>query len=297
MELGIRSIFATLCVLHTTYSTLEGLDDLRSTNNMMKPNPTSIIVRTDSILYASVGQEININFEVTNNQYKNIYYQFKGYTDDYLNLVYVTPPSANVQPHAKYLVNVKILPSSSLGEEKRGLLTFKAKWMSLFEEEVTQEVYYYTGIQKSDSSRPTITYTTSGDCIGYLQPKLCHDIIWKSDISIQDVDSGLLIINSEPPGIILKKKFIVGTKDVVSGYYTANCCQTKLDITATDVYGNENTITIDIERTWLTTGEIASISLGAILLVILIIAVIVCIIYCCKKRRQTLSIYPETIRS
>ncbi|CAH1398461.1 unnamed protein product [Nezara viridula] len=193
MELGIRYIFAIFCVLHTTHSTLDDLDELRSTDNhIIKPNPTSIIVRTDSILYAPVGHDISINFEVTNNQYKNIFYQFEGYTDDNFNLAYVTPPSASVQSYTKCLVNVKILSSNSLNEEKRGLLTFKAKWVSLFEEEVTQDVYYYIGSQKPDSSKPTITYTISGDCSGYLQPKLCHDKIWKADISIQDIDSGCI---------------------------------------------------------------------------------------------------------
>lgn len=58
---------------------------------MFKPNPTSIIVRTDSVLYAPIGQDIDINIEVTNNLYKNIFYQFEVYTDDNFNLAYVTP--------------------------------------------------------------------------------------------------------------------------------------------------------------------------------------------------------------
>lgn len=56
------------------------------------------------------------------------------------------------------------------------------------------------------------------------------------------------MIKSIPVGLVLNKEFIVGTKETVTGYYRATCCQTKVDIVARDLNGNERTLEIDIER-------------------------------------------------
>lgn len=67
-------------------------------------------------------------------------------------------------------------------------------------------------------------------------------------ILTNDHFSGLLMIKSFPVGLILNKEFIAGSKDEITGYYRASCCQTKVDIIARNTYGNERTVNIDIEK-------------------------------------------------
>lgn len=46
------------------------------------------------------------------------------------------------------------------------------------------------------------------------------------------------MILSEPYGLLFQPNFIAGTKQPVTAYYSASCCQPKVDIWAEDLRGN-----------------------------------------------------------
>lgn len=59
--------------------------------------------------------------------------------------------------------------------------------------------------------------------------------------------TGLLNFWSEPFGLVTSE-FVAGTKDAVTAYYTASCCDPKIDILASDLRGNTNRVTLNIEH-------------------------------------------------
>jgi hypothetical protein len=48
--------------------------------------------------------------------------------------------------------------------------------------------------QSSDSSTPDISYTYSGDCSDYLKPEKCSLKSWGVKLTIDDTDSGIVLI-------------------------------------------------------------------------------------------------------
>lgn len=49
-----------------------------------------------------------------------------------------------------------------------------------------------------------------------------------------------------PAGFVFTSDFIAGTKDEVSGRYSATCCDNRVDIITTDLNGNQSRTSIDI---------------------------------------------------
>ncbi|KAG8273148.1 hypothetical protein J6590_108374 [Homalodisca vitripennis] len=81
--------------------------------------------------------------------------------------------------------------------------------------------------------------------------------------------------------------FTSGTKDQVSGRYSASCCLNLVDLIATDLNGNQYKTSIDINYVWLSTGAITAIVLGCILLLVLLILICCAIIFCIRRQRRT----------
>lgn len=59
---------------------------------------------------------------------------------------------------------------------------------------------------------------------------------------------GLLSVETVPAGFVFTSDFTAGTKDEVSGRYSASCCLNKVDIIATDLNGNQDRTSIDINN-------------------------------------------------
>lgn len=90
-----------------------------------------------------------------------------------------------------------------------------------------------------------------------------------------------------PNGLYPRTKYISGTKERVTFYYSSTCCTTSATITAIDILENQHTRTIDVNA-WdnLSQGEIAAVVLGALMLLLLIILLVVAIIYCVRKKNS-----------
>lgn len=62
----------------------------------------------------------------------------------------------------------------------------------------------------------------------------------KSEASV-----GLLQVTSAPVGLYFPNGYVAGTTEQVTGYYSGSCCQSKLQISATDRAGNRKSYTAD----------------------------------------------------
>uniref|UniRef100_A0A146KVU9 Uncharacterized protein n=1 Tax=Lygus hesperus TaxID=30085 RepID=A0A146KVU9_LYGHE len=261
------------------------------------PLPVSIEVKEGSTLVSEPGRSSEIIFEVTSNLPSSNSFKFTVQdTTNYRASDYPIPSSAYISMGNTVQTRVRLAPP--LGSRSGGnpsIITFTV-FFDYDRQSVTKKVYFYVGSESYDSYSPEIWYDFDGDCSGSVSPRNCEAKTWKATINIQDSDSGLLKLRSDPMGIILEKEFIVGTKDVVRGIYTSSCCQTKVDITATDTLGNVRIKYIDIEKRWLSAGDIAAIVLACILLVIIIAFIVWMIVKCCRRRTAKLSIYPKHSR-
>ncbi|KAF6199110.1 hypothetical protein GE061_007135 [Apolygus lucorum] len=260
------------------------------------PLPVSIEVKEGSALVSEPGRFSEIIFDVTSNLPSSRLFTFTVQdTANYRASDFAEPSRAYISFGNTVQTRVRLSPP--LGSRSGGnpsIITFSV-WLNS-EQQVTKKAYFYIGSESYDSYSPEIWYDFDGDCSGSVSPRNCDAKTWKATINIQDSDSGLLKLRSDPVGIILEKEFIVGTKDVVRGIYTSSCCQTKVDITATDTLGNVRIKYIDIEKRWLSAGDIAAIVLACILLIIIIAFIVWMIVICCRRRRAKLSIYPKHSR-
>lgn len=107
------------------------------------------------------------------------------------------------------------------------------------------------------------------------------------EITTIDTETGILRLQSNPKGLLIRDRYTAGTTHEVKATYSASCCTPRVSITSYDLAGNQKTITFDVTDFYLEPMEIVAIVLGSILLIIMIIAIIWAIVYCCKKHRNT----------
>lgn len=137
-----------------------------------------------------------------------------------------------------------------------------------------------------DRRPPIIWWNYGSRCDGRLGSGQCAGAIWSLEITTADYDTGILRVQSNPRGLIIRNVFTAGTRDEVKATYSASCCTPRVTITAYDLAGNQRTIAVDVTEYILGPVEIAAIVLGVILILIIIAVIIGIIVYCCKKRKE-----------
>ncbi|XP_075223479.1 uncharacterized protein LOC142325509 isoform X2 [Lycorma delicatula] len=242
--------------------------------------PVTVELNELSQIVAQPGETINLYFDVMNNYFHPLDMMF--YTQDNLNFIRdINPKRQIVFPKTKIQVNV-ILDIHTGSQRTIDMVRMTAEG---YLGPITTKTYLYIGYQYIESSSPDISYTTDGYCRDTLSPSVCYSNWWSVDATVQD-DSGLIRVLTIPNGLQYKSEFIAGTKDKVYIHYSSTCCDTKVDITAIDVNGNTRIKTIDIERVWLTAGEITAIVLGAVLGILILLLLIILIVVCLRRRRN-----------
>lgn len=101
-----------------------------------------------------------------------------------------------------------------------------------------------------------------------------------------DTDTGILRVQSNPKGILIRNAFTAGTTQEVKATYTASCCSTRVTITSYDLAGNQKTIAVDVTEYYLNWVEIVAIVLGSLLLILIIAILIATIVWCVRKRQK-----------
>ncbi|XP_043490012.1 uncharacterized protein LOC122516345 [Polistes fuscatus] len=268
-------------------NTQELSNEFARLGNDEKEEKRRIVVELNqnSNLFVRPGTIHRIAFYVTNNHYQTIRCDFKVRS---LPLTVV-----NVQPIFTWIYAGRTINVFVDVEVPRGTRQDVINTLTLYVQgsEITEKsVYLYVegNIPNIvDDTKPAIEYTFNNNCAGKLSKEKCTKSRWSVDIRIQDSGSGLKSVKSSPNEVYPRTEFISGTRDPVTFYYSATCCSTQAKITATDLRNNYNTYTIEVTA-WdnLSEGEIAAITVGALLILLLIILIIVLIIFCVRKRKS-----------
>ena len=140
------------------------------------------------------------------------------------------------------------------------------------------------GVQ--DPWQPHIWYTYGSRCEGRTNAGNCAGAIWSVDIVAQDHESGLMRLQSNPEGLLIRGTFIAGTNDEVKATYSASCCESRVTITAYDLNRNQRTIQLNVSDIYLSEFAIATVVLGVLFFVVLIILIVLLIRYFCNKKSQ-----------
>lgn len=138
-----------------------------------------------------------------------------------------------------------------------------------------------------DPHRPYLHYTYGARCDGKKDAGTCSNGYWSLEITTQDAQTGILRIESEPPGLIIRTPYVAGTKEDVRATYTTSCCSPRVTVTSYDVAKNPSTFTVDVRDVWLDAAGIAAVTLGSLLGLLLLILLILACVWCCCHNRES----------
>lgn len=148
--------------------------------------------------------------------------------------------SAWLNPHQTVIVTVTTRASSS-SAGYRDTITFIATGPERIEKSVIMNV---DNNKIVDYDEPYLGHRYTSDCLNVLLGS-CEDGSWAIEVTAQDTGSGLLQVTSIPTGLYFPNGYTAGTTERVTGYYAGSCCQSKLQISATDRLGNRRSYTAD----------------------------------------------------
>ncbi|KAJ8664553.1 hypothetical protein QAD02_006215 [Eretmocerus hayati] len=165
-------------------------------------------------------------------------------------------------------------------------VTLKVRGVETIEK--SANIYVKTsGDRVNDDAKPHIDYYFNNNCPSRLYGEKCLKSYWSVDIIVQDSDMGLKSVVSSPRGIYARSQYISGTSSPVHFYYSSNCCNKIVRVTAVDADGNSHTRDIDVDE-WsnLSVSEVVAIILSILLIAALIALIVISIIYCYKRRKS-----------
>nr|XP_022914937.1 uncharacterized protein LOC111425249 [Onthophagus taurus] len=256
---------------------------LVSSNNIQRSLPEiSIELSSNSKLLTTPYTSATIYFEVTNNQEQAVSVAFTC-TDSKNLLQNINPGSAYINPNQTITVTVQL--SGEIPSGNYDVITFSSTRFN-----AKKVAYLYVNEGEMDSTQPEVWYSLITDCSN-VEASNCQSKSWEVNIFARDKETGVLQFTSQPRGIYFNNNnFISGSKEEIAGHYTANCCNSKLTVTAVDLRGNKNTLEINSyeESAPLSAGFASAIALGVILLVVIIIIIIYFIIK--QKRKGSLDL-------
>lgn len=180
-------------------------------------------------------------------------------------------------------VLAQVPPNTDIGITDR--ITLTSQSYSITSQAVFLRVVTSGSLQ--DPHRPYLHYTYGARCDGKHDPGTCSTGYWNLEITTQDHQTGVLRIESEPPGLIIRTPFVAGTKEDVRASYSASCCQPRVTVTSYDVARNPSSFTVDVRNVWLDAAGIAAVTLGVLLGLLLIIFLILLIVWCCRRNRYS----------
>ena len=192
-------------------------------------------------------------------------------------------------------VNLFVPASATSGQ--RNKVTFTARGVT----DVQQSVFFTVAGQNTvqDSWAPNLYWNYGSRCEWKTNAGVCSQHIWSVEITAQDSDTGILRLQSQPRGLLLRNNFVAGTKEPVIATYSASCCQPRVTITAYDAANNQRTITLDVTDVWLSEAAIAAVVCGVLLFIVLVILIVILCVWCVRRKRATqeLPVYRSRARS
>ncbi|XP_011505685.1 PREDICTED: uncharacterized protein LOC105368376 [Ceratosolen solmsi marchali] len=265
------------------------IDDLNRSSNDELPIKKHLIIdiNPNTNLIASPGTNHLVTFDITNNHVLTVRHYFTPRSSP-LRIVATIPPYRFVEigPSQTISVVVVVQIPPTITDSVLNTVTLQVQGIENLEK--SAELHVRTsGSRLFDDMRPTIYYYFNNNCAGRNSAEKCLKSYWSMDITIQDSDSGLKNVMSVPKGIYPRYQYVSGTSNPVQFYYSNNCCNRAVEITATDLAGNVFSKKIDVNE-WnnLMDGEIAAITVGVLFVILLTILLILLILYCSYQRKS-----------
>ncbi|XP_076634247.1 uncharacterized protein LOC143348182 isoform X2 [Colletes latitarsis] len=244
-----------------------------------------IELNRNSNLLVTPGTIHRIVFDAMNNCVLPVRYGFRVKSTAF-RVYNLQPTYAWIYPGQMSNVAVDLIIPDNAAPDTANTVTLSIQGTEIKDKSVY--LYVQGSLSKlTDDVKPKLEYSFNNNCAGKLEKSRCYKSRWSMDITIQDYDSGLKRVIASPNEIYPRTKFISGTRNPVTFYYSATCCDTTAKITAIDLLDNYNTNTIDVTA-WnnLSEAEIAAITVGVLLAICLIIFIIILIIYCIRRRKS-----------
>lgn len=148
-----------------------------------------------------------------------------------------------------------------------------------------------------DNEVPHMWHKFTSNCQDVIFSR-CEDHSWTMEVTAQDRETGLLLIQSSPEGLYFPHGYISGTTDEVTGVLSGSCCQSGVVLTAIDLKNNRRSYEANAYWAALGSAAIAAIVIS----ILLILAIIGIIVYCCvwgpgkRKQKASHDIPEATIR-
>ncbi|XP_026301971.1 uncharacterized protein LOC100576425 isoform X2 [Apis mellifera] len=253
--------------------------------NIIEKKKMLIEVNRNSNLLVIPGTIHRIVFDVMNKCVLPVRYAFRVKSSPF-RLYNIQPSYVWIYPGQMSNVAIDLIVPDNVAPDTANTVTLSISGTEIKEKSVY--LYVQGSLSKlTDDIKPTIEYSFNDNCIGKLEKDRCYKSYWSVDVTIQDHDSGLKCVISSLNDIYPRTDFISGTRNPITFYYSATCCDKTVKITAIDLLNNYNTIIIDVTA-WnnLSEAEIAAITTGALLALLLIVLIVILIIYCVRKRKS-----------
>ncbi|KAF5294840.1 hypothetical protein FQA39_LY00324 [Lamprigera yunnana] len=203
----------------------------------------TVEIGAGSELIVRSNQETKIYFEVTNNRDEMIFVNFMC-QDEKSMLQQMQPRSTWLNPKQTAVVTVELRIPNVATSAYRNLVTFSI----LGAERVQKSVLVFiTNSIVSDNEKPRLTYRYTSDCTDILLGN-CEDGTWTIEVTAEDKESGLLQLSSSPKGLYFPNNYIAGTTEPIVGLYGGSCCQSKIQLTAIDLFNNRRSYIADAYR-------------------------------------------------
>ncbi|CAG9761096.1 unnamed protein product [Ceutorhynchus assimilis] len=151
---------------------------------------------------------------------------------------------------------------------------------------VQKRVIVDIGSTLFDQDKPELTYKYTSDCRRVIFSK-CSRATWRIEITARDTGSGLLKLKTEPKGIFFPYGYTSGTRDSVTGFYSASCCNPDLIISAIDRMNNRISYNLNAYHARLSPGAISAIVFGVLLFLILIGVIIFFAVKKYRKKKES----------
>ncbi|XP_063870584.1 uncharacterized protein LOC135105875 isoform X2 [Scylla paramamosain] len=194
------------------------------------------LVVADSVLSTTPGHSTKATFRVHNYGPKA---EFQYTAIDEEKFIHDWSPHKSTIASMGFVdVEVDFKVPSSTSPGTTSTITFTASSL-LNEHNINTYITYYIILDEHDDSMPpTCVSTDVPDCAGYDSEDLCSRKSWLVEATLQDDDSGLLQVYSQPDGDLTLDGFSTGTTHPVTATFNGSCCLRAMNIVGVDVRGN-----------------------------------------------------------
>ncbi|MPC19373.1 von Willebrand factor A domain-containing protein 7 [Portunus trituberculatus] len=194
------------------------------------------LVVADSVLSTTPGHSTKATFRVHNYGPKA---EFQYAAIDEEKFIHDWSPHKSTISSMGFVdVEVEFKVPSSASPGTTSTITFTASSL-LTEHNINTYITYYIVLDEhEDDVPPTCVSTDVPDCAGYDSEDLCSAKSWLVEATLQDDDSGLLQIYSQPDGDLTLDGFSTGTTHPVTATFNGSCCLRAMNIVGVDVRGN-----------------------------------------------------------